>query len=313
MRNTSMISTTYVFNQYYFEFLKKIRDKARSRKYDSREARHILKGVKKHYQSYDKSSDEYREWFAAANQDPCGEAGAPVLYKEIEYTDIAAILDAGVLDHFVTILKVLMVEKMSNADLEGIVKALRSLNKKEAFDAAVAAIEDADVREKMQGLYERFIKHKNNDMDDALKKIEGTSLGKLAKEIMQDINIEELQSTMEDGDILKSLSNPEGSLTKVLSTVSAKMISKMASGEIKQESLLEDAMKLASELGMGAAGAGGSGGGLGGLGNMGEMIKQMQKMGLGGMGGQGGGRGPRAPKARHVRRKMKPKKPEQTA
>jgi hypothetical protein len=94
---------------------------------------------------------------------------------------------------------------------------------------------------------------------------------------MSEINIDEIQSSLkineeggDAGDILKSLANPESGITKLLSTVSQKMISKMASGEIRQESLLEDAMKFSSKLG--------SSGLMPGLGNMGSMLNMMQKM-----------------------------------
>ena len=314
-----MQQSTNVFNQYYFELLKKIRDKARGRKYDSREARHILKGVKANYQSYDKSADEHRAWFEALWTSP--DNGEPIteptyLYKDVKLSDVKAIFDSGVLDHFIGILKLFMKTDVSADDVGHAVKALRTMSSKEAFDNEAKAVQNERVRAGLEEIYKKHADRKGGEMDDAMKRIEGTSLGKLAKEIMDEINVEEIQQTVTDGDILKSLSNPDGPLTKVLSTVSAKMISKMASGELQQESLLEDAMKLAGDLGMG--GGAGKGGGLGGLGDMGEMIKQMQRMGMGMMGGKGGGmggmgsKGGKRPHARQVRRKMKPKKPEAT-
>lgn len=299
-----MFPSTHVFNQYYFELLKKLRDRARVKKYESRDARHILKAVKSNYQTYDKSSDEYRAWFESVNQG-LGEGQEPLIYKDVKHSDIITVFDAAALDHFVSILRLFMVSTISADDVATSVKALRALNNKADFDEAVSKVSDKSVIDSLNSIFEKHTTNKaaasSASMDDTMKRIEGTSLGKLAKEIMSEINMDELQKTVEDGDILKSLSNPEGSLTKVLSTVSAKMISKMAAGELQQESLLQDAMKLASELGVG--GPGGSGGGLG---DISAMMKQMQKMGLGGMGGGLGGR----PKARHVKRKMKPNKPQ---
>lgn len=288
-----------VFNQYYFELLKKIRDKARSKKFDSREARHILKGVKANFQQYDKSSPEYRDWFSVQWSGQEGDQ----LYNGIMLSDVRAVLDNSVLDHFISILKVFMDKDMSDSDISSCVKALRVLNNKEEFSKAVEEVSNDGVKASLQVIQHKHVERKGSEMDEAMKRIEGTSLGKLAKEIMNDVNIEEIQKSVVDGDILKSLSNPDGPLTKVLSTVSAKMIAKMASGELKQESLLEDAMKLAGDLGINGGGLGG----LGGLGDIGEMIKQMQAMGLGGR--KPAGVPARRPNARQVRRKMKPHKP----
>ena len=110
-----------------------------------------------------------------------------------------------------------------------------------------------------------------------MHQLETTSLGKLAKEIMGDIDINEVQNTLSGGgNILESLTNPEGGLSKLLGTVSQKMISKMTSGEIKQETLLQDALKFSSQLqNMIPKGANGGGGG----GAFGDIASMMSKVG----------------------------------
>jgi hypothetical protein len=123
-------------------------------------------------------------------------------------------------------------------------------------------------------------------MDDELKDIEATSLGKLAKEIMGDINIEEMQKTMNDPNmnIFESMQNPNSGFGKVLSSVSQKMLSKIGSGELQQDVLLNDAIHLATKIpnmlpdGMGAQ-----------LGNIGAMLSQLQKMTANKGGGGGAG------------------------
>lgn len=337
-----MYPSTHIFNQYYFDLLKKIRDKARSRKYDSREARHVLKGMKAHYQSYDKSDDRYRAWFASTwapvpnPTEPTESDATPevkqednakekekekepeFLYEDVKLADVRAFYDKSIVEHFISILKIFMSKDLSNSDTMNAVKALRLLknNKKPEYDALADAVSDELVREQLKAIFAKNAEHKAFEANDALKRIENTSLGKLAKDIMAEVNVEEIQKSMEDGDILASLSNPDSGLTKVLSTVSAKMLAKLASGELQQETLLQDAMKLAGDLGMGGNKRGGGAGGLGGLGglaDMGEMIKTMQSMGLGGGGDRGGSRGvPTGGKRPHVRptgRKMKPKVP----
>lgn len=49
----------YVFNQYYIDFLKKIKGFAKEQKETKKEARDILRAIKKHYASMDKMSMEY--------------------------------------------------------------------------------------------------------------------------------------------------------------------------------------------------------------------------------------------------------------
>lgn len=293
-----MHPTTHVFNQYYFELLKKLRDKARSRKLESREARNVLKGIKEHYQTYDKTDDRYRSWFEAnwTHSDGEGDNEHEFLYEGVKTDDVKKILDTSVLAHFIALLKMFKDSTLTQQDTEHAVNALRSLNIKPSFDEAVAKLDNESLKQQLQHIFNEHAQRKSSEMDDTLKRIEGTSLGKLAKDIMNDINMQELEKTMTDGDLMASLSNPDSGLTKVLSTVSAKMLAKMASGELQQDTLLQDAMKLAGELGM-------SGGG-GGLGDMGDMIKQMQQMGL----NMRGGGGRRA----STRRKMRPHKPQST-
>lgn len=321
-----MYPSTHVFNQYYFELLKKIRDKARKRKFDSREARHVLKGMKEHYQTYDKSDDKYRAWFEqewntlhvctessndtvtdAEPQPPQHQPPQPkYLYEGVRVSDVNSFFDKVVLEHFISILKIFMNKDMTEENTAAALKALHNLTKKPEFDEVVSTVTDEALRTQLNDIFTKHSEKKSVEMDDTLKRIENTSLGKLAKDIMSEINVQELENTMSNGDILSSLSNPDSSLTKVLSTVSAKMLSKMASGELQQETLLQDAMKLAGELGgLGGNKGGGGLGGLGGLGDMGEMIKQMQKMGMGGT--QRGGAGTRRHKPRPYRKPNKPK------
>ena len=56
------------------------------------------------------------------------------------------------------------------------------------------------------------------------------------------------------------------------------MMSKLASGELQQEKLLEDALSLASKLPNMVPGM--NTGDMGGLGNIGSMLQQLQRMGM---------------------------------
>jgi hypothetical protein len=109
-----------------------------------------------------------------------------------------------------------------------------------------------------------------------MQQLETTSLGKLAKEIMGDIDVNEVQSSISGGgNILESLTNPDGGLSKLLGTVSQKMMSKMSSGELNQETLLQDALKFSSQLqNMIPKGSNGKGGG-----GFGDIASMMSKVG----------------------------------
>jgi hypothetical protein len=79
--------------------------------------------------------------------------------------------------------------------------------------------------------------------------MEDTMLGKLAKEIMEDVDVEKLQKSIGDnGDILKAIGDPDSGFSDLISNVSRKMATKISNGELKQENLLQDAMKFASVM-----------------------------------------------------------------
>lgn len=115
--------------------------------------------------------------------------------------------------------------------------------------------------------------------------MEDTMLGKLAKEILEDVDIDKLQKSIGDnGDILKAIGDPNSGFSDLISNVSRKMATKISSGELKQENLLQDAMKFASVMpGMfgnqSAAGAPGAAGAAGtGTPDMASMMKMMGAM-----------------------------------
>jgi hypothetical protein len=153
---------------------------------------------------------------------------------------------------------------------------VKLLNKPEEFSKKLEDVTDENIKAKLVFLSLLHKTHKNSSFTDNLKDIEQTTLGKLAKEIMGDLNIEEIQKSMNEpsGNIFESFKNPNSGLGKVLSSVSQKMLSKIGSGELNQETLLTDAIDLAGKLpklmpdGMGSQ-----------LGNIGEMLAQLQKMG----------------------------------
>ena len=57
------LNSTYIFNQYYIDLLKKLKNIAKKHKTKSETAKKVLKTIRDNYQTYNKSSDEYITFF----------------------------------------------------------------------------------------------------------------------------------------------------------------------------------------------------------------------------------------------------------
>jgi hypothetical protein len=227
------------------------------------------------------------------------------IYKGITFGTVeCAIRSKRSLLHYFVLLSLFCHPDLDNDTVSKYVSVLKNIDNDEQFSKMIDATEDAHVK-----VYLGFLKHLQTTqvgrksktepnmsgsgsgfgaMDDSMRELESTTLGKLAKEIMNEVDVSELQKSIQDeGDILKSLANPEGGFAKLLGTVSQKMIGKLASGEIKQETLLQDALQFSGKLkGMLPKEAQG-------LGDLGDMMSKMNDLAgmMGGMGMGGGGNG----------------------
>ncbi len=126
---------------------------------------------------------------------------------------------------------------------------------------------------------------------DTMDSLKDTTIGKIAKEIIQDVDINKLKTTLSnnEGDIFKALASEESGLGELFTTVGSKVTNKISSGELNQEAIIKDAMKFASML-PGMFGNRGGDSGEGGGFNMADMMKMMSAMN----GAQGGGGGKRS-------------------
>jgi hypothetical protein len=279
---------TYVFNQYYIDFLKKLKSLSKEAKKTSKDARNILESIKKNFSTMDKLTSEYAThlestafWSTYDSLEDKRIYSDAMLAKEI-FTDIplkrvvSVAKGTDLVHHFLSLLDLFRTPDIA---LVEVVEVIKVLNSPVEFNAKVLAITDETVVAKLRQLKTLHNTSSKKSMEDELKDIEATSLGKLAKEIMGDINIEEMQQTMNDPNmnIFESMQNPNSGFGKVLSSVSQKMLSKIGSGELQQDVLLNDAINLATKIpnmlpdGMGAQ-----------LGNIGAMLSQLQKMTKGG-------------------------------
>lgn len=297
-----MVTSTYIFNQYYIDLLKKIKTVSKKHKDKSTTARKVLKTIKHNYMTLDKSSDEYikflnenitdEQWSKYAElkvednemDEWLKENGDKLIFVDVTLGDIVRILRDNYLCHHYCSVFYIFKTEMTEEQSENIVKILQTINNKDLIDG----IENESIKSivlKLEVLRNKTIKEKAGiDMNS----IEETTLGKLAKEILEDIDISKLKSSIgEDGDILKAIGNPDSGFGDLLSNVSKKMATKISSGELKQENLLQDAMKFASLMpGLFGNNAGaGAGQGNGGMPDMTNLMSMMGSM----MGNGGGG------------------------
>ena len=308
-----MTTSTFVFNQYYIDLLKKIKNVAKKHKDKSNTAKSALKAIRDNYITLDKSSDEYinflnenftddvwSSYISLENDENINEwfknNGEINVFNGITLLEITKLLRDDYLCHHYCTVFYIFKNTLSDEVTENIVKILQSSNKE-----LVEQIEDEKIKSIIKRLDEIRLKNIKDKSGIDMKGIEDTTLGKLAKEILQDVDVEKLQKSIgENGDILKAIGDPDSGFSDLISNVSKKMATKMSNGELKQENLIQDAMKFASLMpgmfggGGGASGSGGSGG-RGGAPNMSEMADMMNMMQtmMSGVGGGGGGNGKR--------------------
>lgn len=249
-----MSATTFIFNQYYIDFLKRIKNVAKESKDASSTAKAIYKAVKEHYSTLDKTSDEYRTyvndviteevWDQYPSDQWLQDNKELQLYKDITLGNIAKLMDDEYLcHHFVTVFYIFRNTDLSDDVSSQVVKILQSVDGKELFNE----LQDEKIKKVLGSLRELRDKKIKEKAGIDMNFIEDTTLGKLAKEILEDVDVGKLQKSMQNNnDILKAIGDPDSGFADIITNVSKKMATKISSGELKQENLIQDAMKFAS-------------------------------------------------------------------
>ena len=307
------MSSAFIFNQYYIDFLKRLKTEAKKDKTDDVSSK-ILSSIKGNYTTFDKASNEYLlhlnenisedAWksFIDDPEDWLKTNGNINVFININLSDVIELLkDDYLCIHFISVFYIFKKE-LSEEVSANIVKILQSINSKDLVETIEGEDDIKKVLDNLQEIRNKKVKDKSGiDM----KFIEDTTLGKLAKEILEDVDVSKLQKSMgEKGDVLKAIGDPDSGFADIISNVSKKMATKISNGDLKQENLIEDAMKFASSMpglfsgGNSGGNGGGGGGGNGGNGGNGDrsnqaldlsgMMTMMSTM-MGGMGGNGGG------------------------
>jgi hypothetical protein len=309
------MSNQFIFNQYYIDLIKRIKTSAKNMRENDKGDDHafgksILKAIKDNYITLDKSSDEYiiyvksipedfwtsyvniedisasDDWFLSDDvKDVC-------IYKNITITSIRKLVNDDYLSHHFLSVFYLFLNELSDDDVKMYLSVLQDTKNEVGLDNIT---NDAHKKliERLNELKTKKNKDTGNPTGIDMSQMEGTMLGKLAKEILEDVDVEKLQKSIGDnGDILKAIGDPDSGFSELISNVSRKMANKISTGELKQENLLQDAIKFASAMpgGLfgnagqggsktGGAGGGGSGnGGAGGGANQPDMASMMNMM-----------------------------------
>src|SRR6056300_703280 len=221
----------YVFNQYYIDFLKKIKTYAKEYKETKKDARDILRSIRNNFTSMDKMSETYFEYINNSNilqkfreQENKLELNEEIkdemLYKNIKISQILSVIkNPYILAHFLCLLDIFTT---NDIDTEKIVSIIKMLNNKDEYNKLLEDVEDETLKSKLELLQEMFLRETAATMDDSFKELENSSLGKLAKELMGDINVEKLQESLNDPNmnILSAIQDPSSEFGKVLGNVS---------------------------------------------------------------------------------------------
>lgn len=260
------MSYQFVFNQYYIDLLKRLKTESKKLKESDDDEKVLLgktitKSIKDNYMTIDKTSDMYikymnsldeeiwksyldiedieerDQWFLKEN------ITDTELFHNITIGDIFNILnDTYLCHHFISVFYIFKSEN-NDEQIAKIVKYLQGTDNTVSIDT----IEDDDHKKLLLRLKDTRHKQIKDNTGVDLKGIENTTLGKLAKEILQDVDIEKIQKSIgENGDVLKAIGDPDSGFTELITNVSRKMASKISSGELKQENLMQDALQFAS-------------------------------------------------------------------
>lgn len=249
--------TAFIFNQYYIDFLKRIKEVAKTKKETCEVSKEYLKSIKENYQTLDKSSEEYIDFLNSSiteeiwskyldeDIDWIEENKEICIFKNVPLKNIIAILEDNFLCHHFICVFYIFRKELTEEEATKIVNLLQTPNSKDLMEE----IQSEDIKKvltKLNNLRNEKLKEKSGiDM----KFIEDTSLGKLAKEILEDIDVGKLQKSLgENGDVLKAIGDPDSGFADVIANVSRKMATKISNGDLKQENLIQDAMKFASVM-----------------------------------------------------------------
>lgn len=299
------LTSTYIFNQYYIDLLKKLKNISKKHKTKSETAKRILKTIKENYQTYDKTSEEYIEFFKekcnsefwtsyiALDKETCDEwlsddtKTSVEIYKNITIKDVIKLLRNNFITHHYLSVLYIYTNELNEDQITIILTNLQSVSPEQETELN---IENADIKKVLVRLNELKIDNiKSNPAIEGMDSLKDTTIGKIAKEIIEDVDLTKIkESITNDGDIFKAIANPDSGFSELFTNVSQKMSNKISSGELSQEAIMKDAMKFASILpGLFGGNDGSNNSGGFDMSSMMSMMSMMQNMNGGGAAGGG--------------------------
>jgi hypothetical protein len=301
MSNTTPLTATYIFNQYYIDLLKKIKIIAKKHRLQSETAKRVFKSIKENYLTCDKSSNEYVDFFkeqcnneywneyVSLEKDKCDDwlkddtKNCIEIYKSITLKDIIKLLRNNFITHHYMSVLYIYTNELTEEEITDILKYLQSVT-----DEPDTEIEINVNNDNIKSLLKRLNELKADNIKSSMPNMDtlkDTTIGKIAKEIIDGVDLSKIkQSISDEGDIFKAIAKPDSGFGELFTNVSQKMSSKISSGELSQEVIMQDAMKFASLL-PGLFGNGGNGNGDGGMNMAMNMMNMMKAMNTGGGGG----------------------------
>jgi hypothetical protein len=271
----------YILNQYYIDLIKKLKTITKKHKDKSETAKKVFNVIKNNYLTLDKNSDEYISFIKKHLTNELYISYKKLIFNKEKKNEENTVEDTHVNDDISSWLTLNQdVQILDNVTIKDILKIFRNeylchhylslffIYSQEISDEESEKIleilqkdnyTDADINELVDenDIYKKIllnlisiknIKIKKN-VDIKMGGMENTTLGKLAKEILEDVDVDKLQKSIDqNGDVLKSLGDPDSGFGDIISNVSQKMAAKLSSGELNQENLMQDAMKFASMM-----------------------------------------------------------------
>jgi len=301
-----MSTSLVIFNQYYYDLLTKIRTIAKKHKEHSSTAKKVLEIVKENYKEFDKTSTDYLSFikencnddfwksYLELDKENCDEwlkkddIKCILIFKDISLADISKLLRDNFLCHHYLSVFFIFKNELEDEKATEILKILQTFDEEFELDNE----EFKKIISRLNTIKTDKVKNDESNFD-AMENLKDTTIGKIAKEIINDVDITKLKETISnnEGDIFKALASPENGLGELFTKVGSKVTNKISSGELNQDAIMKDAMKFASSIpsmfGNNGDANNNSSGAPSGF-NMTDMMKMMSAMNLGGAGGNQG-------------------------
>lgn len=254
---TYQSKVVYAFNNFYLNFLTDLKGVNDASK----------KEVKKNFKVFDKASDEYFKTFKSNMQDAQNDDDVLILpsCSLSKIIELVGSSQADKVKSYLIIFKILLRiyeeddETLLAKTLE-VIKSIQTNVGEETLSSSMKEIMDDDLVSLFKNLADALKPQGNdaNDADDVFGMLQNSTIGSLAKEISEEINIDELNISSPEQ--LLDFSGSNNVLGNIISKVSNKIQNKISTGQLSQTDLVNEAISLVGMINGGKGGKGGANG-----------------------------------------------------